>query len=1038
MKKLLTINKQRIISLFLVLLLILTPLTNTFAAQVNDVTNHWGEEVISEWLSKDLSNGYPNGSFKPDNLITRAEFMTLTNKAFGFVEEEMIEFHDVSENAWYTKAIKIAKAVGYIEGYPDRTMKPNNAITRQEAAIIISKIKGLESNPSHANIFADAQGMLAWSKGQIGAVAEAGYMSGYPDESFKPEKPITRAEALISLDRALYDGTWIIKEVGTYGPKEGTDLYDGDVIIKADGSILQNITITGDLIITEEVGEGEVTLNNVRVEGDTYIQGGGTDSIYINGGSYGNILIQRTPSGAVRVVVTGQNRLSVEVDEEAEEQIVILDGFYDKVIITAPNVRIITRGETQINELLITGAAKKTTLETSEDTIIEKAKVDGDGTIFEGGSSTVKKVEGSERNSLLDKNQVVISVPSSGSSGSSTPAPGSQPESTTSAAYFMFDSVTGTITKYFSKGQSGDLPEILHPVIPALLGDNIPVKIIGESAFDFGTVDNPNELIPNKLIGVTLPSSLEHIEDYAFRSNTLSTLIMPDGIASIGREAFRGNDLTTLVIPNSLVTLGRSAFRNNSIQALTLSNSLESIGQDAFRSNQLMLLSIPSNVKTIEEAAFRENLLTAVELSQGLEVIGQDAFKNNLLESIIIPDGVTTIEEGAFHTNKLSYIDIPESVISIGNNVFYLNEFTEIPQLPYGITSIPRAMFGENKFTQISIPDHITRIEENAFSQNQITAIIAADLNNVAYIGDMAFDNNQISSLEFNSTLEEIGHQAFSHNLLSDLAIPASLKIVNTTAFWENDLISISIGDEVEIKDYALHRNQLTTITIGTNVTLGDNLLAGLFGDPINNRFRDAYQANGAGTYTGTQTGNWTKVETPPEPSDSFTVAEGSTHNGVVAEGSPTYTLVTGPEYGMLIINADGTFSYMAHRQPTLGFVSNDTFVYQSSQGINYTVSITITPVNDAPVAIDSAFTVTIGENHSSSVTATDVDGDAMTFILVEAPVHGTLILYADGTYTYTATSGNEANTDTFTYKANDGLADSNTATVMITRTSND
>jgi hypothetical protein len=234
------------------------------------------------------------------------------------------------------------------------------------------------------------------------------------------------------------EGPVVYDEAGTYGPEENEETIDNDVIISADGVILQNLVITGTLTITEEVGDGDVTLNSVTVEGDTLIQGGGTDSIIINGGSYGNIIVQRTPTGAVRIVVTGQNRLNVEVDEEAEEQIVILEGLYDKVIVTAPNVRIITRGETKINELVITSDAKNTTLETSDDTSIEKAVVDGEDAVFEGGKGTVKKVEGDEKDSLVDKDNVVVSTTrSSGGGGggssdddssSSDPDPDPDPE----------------------------------------------------------------------------------------------------------------------------------------------------------------------------------------------------------------------------------------------------------------------------------------------------------------------------------------------------------------------------------------------------------------------------------------------------------------------------------------------------------------------------------------------------------------------------------------------------------------------------------
>ncbi|QUH25008.1 S-layer homology domain-containing protein [Serpentinicella alkaliphila] len=375
MKKLILSSKKRLLSLFLSTILVLTPLTSTYASQPKDVKDHWAKEVITEWVNKGLANGYPDGNFKPNSLITRAEFMTLTNKAFGFTEEEEISFSDVSENAWYSKAIKIAKAAGYIGGYPDGTIKPINSITRQEVAIIIAKIKGLENNPSYSNIFTDANSIPTWSKGQIGALVHEGYMSGYPDGSFKASNSITRAEALVTLNRVLDPGVWIINETGTYGPSTGADIYYGDVTIKADGSILQNIIITGNLTITEDVGEGEVTLNNVIVEGNTYIRGGGPDSIYINGGDYKNIIIQKQ-GGKLRVVMINDKGASLIVAEESKDTEIILEGTFDKVDINTSGVFLKIQGDTRIKEIKIDNKAEDVTISTSKDTVIDLVTTD--------------------------------------------------------------------------------------------------------------------------------------------------------------------------------------------------------------------------------------------------------------------------------------------------------------------------------------------------------------------------------------------------------------------------------------------------------------------------------------------------------------------------------------------------------------------------------------------------------------------------------------------------------------------------------------
>src|SRR5665648_788507 len=175
---------------------------NAFALGASDISGHWAEATIQSWVDNGLIKGYPDGTFKPDNNITRAEFISLVNRAFGYTETAPISFTDVDQNAWYVSAIAVAVNAGYISGYPDGTMRPDNPISREEAATIIMKINKLEANPSAANTFTDAAS-LTWSKGAVGAVFAADLMIGYPDGSFGPQKLIKRGEATVALDRAM-------------------------------------------------------------------------------------------------------------------------------------------------------------------------------------------------------------------------------------------------------------------------------------------------------------------------------------------------------------------------------------------------------------------------------------------------------------------------------------------------------------------------------------------------------------------------------------------------------------------------------------------------------------------------------------------------------------------------------------------------------------------------------------------------------------------------------------------------------------------
>jgi len=175
---------------------------SAYAAEITDISNHWGQDTIQNWVDQELIQGYPDGSFKPDNNITRAEFIVMVNKVFGFTVTAPVSYTDVNVGAWYYNSIEIAVAAGYINGYPDGTMRPENFITREEVATVLMSMNKLTGNNSAADVFKDAVN-FTWSKGAIGAVFQAKLMEGYPDGSFGNRNFIKRGEALVALDKTL-------------------------------------------------------------------------------------------------------------------------------------------------------------------------------------------------------------------------------------------------------------------------------------------------------------------------------------------------------------------------------------------------------------------------------------------------------------------------------------------------------------------------------------------------------------------------------------------------------------------------------------------------------------------------------------------------------------------------------------------------------------------------------------------------------------------------------------------------------------------
>lgn len=165
----------------------------------SDIENHWAKDEIEDFASNGYVGGYDDSTFRPNNDITRAEFVTIINKYFGFTKAEGENFTDVNEDAWYYKDVCIGVREGYINGYQDGTFRPNEPITREEAASIVRTITGLVENGSSK--FTDDNEIGSWAKKAVYALADNKIMSGYEDNTFRPKNKITRAEAVATLSR---------------------------------------------------------------------------------------------------------------------------------------------------------------------------------------------------------------------------------------------------------------------------------------------------------------------------------------------------------------------------------------------------------------------------------------------------------------------------------------------------------------------------------------------------------------------------------------------------------------------------------------------------------------------------------------------------------------------------------------------------------------------------------------------------------------------------------------------------------------------
>lgn len=148
--------------------------------------------------------GYPDETVRPENNITREEVATIFYRLLrddkrAEIATEENDFTDVAPERWSNKAISTLTNGGYINGYEDGTFGPQKYITRAEVAAIITRFVELEDNGAIS--FTDTN--EHWAEGYINKAATAGWVQGYEDGSFGPEKYITRAEIMTMINRML-------------------------------------------------------------------------------------------------------------------------------------------------------------------------------------------------------------------------------------------------------------------------------------------------------------------------------------------------------------------------------------------------------------------------------------------------------------------------------------------------------------------------------------------------------------------------------------------------------------------------------------------------------------------------------------------------------------------------------------------------------------------------------------------------------------------------------------------------------------------
>jgi subtilisin family serine protease len=179
------------------------------SAAFADLDGHWAKANIERMAGRGITNGVTDVQFDPQGTLTRAQFAALLARTLQLKETGTNRpFTDVPSDAWYHEAVYQAFAANIVSGMTDTSFRPNDSITREQMAIMLSKAfakKGQQSNSLYGELytFKDQASVSPWAQDSVKLTNKFGLLEGFPDGTFRPLAQAARAEAIVVLERMM-------------------------------------------------------------------------------------------------------------------------------------------------------------------------------------------------------------------------------------------------------------------------------------------------------------------------------------------------------------------------------------------------------------------------------------------------------------------------------------------------------------------------------------------------------------------------------------------------------------------------------------------------------------------------------------------------------------------------------------------------------------------------------------------------------------------------------------------------------------------
>ena len=692
---------------------------------------------------------------------------------------------------------------------------------------------------------------------------------------------------------------------------------------------MKNLTVNGDLIVGDGVGDGNLILDNVKINGNLIARGGGINSIIIIGGSIEGKIVIAKVDGKIRVCVEGDSDVKVIAVDDGKDE-VIIEGTVGTIEVTVADVPIVVQNATigtidvlssgaaditvadgaAVTNLVVGSGASGTNLNVAGKVNTVKTSAADTKVVGTGTVDTVTAKEGADNTAVITPNTKVnnegaLGVTAGGGGGGSATSKVTAITVTPTEMTLTVGGATGTITATitpsdatnksitWSSSNTGVATVANGTVTPVAAGT---ATITAKSAADNTKYAMTEVTIKNPEIDIMIVFWNSLVEVNSSGSNPYIESIKIDNEVVYDREVEQKalNDIITLLSERG-ITLGFSSENadivsinettgemtgHSEVGEAIITVTASKTGYESVEFPFKATVIVPVSAISVEGADDETIVANGGTLQMSADVTPANAANKAVTWSVINETGSATISNtGLLAATGVGTVTV-KAIAKDGSGAVGTKEINVL-------TPLIISYYDGDGDVSIEIPKtiKISEIdEEGYYGDFEIEATIdEGEIGIVTTIGDEAFYRcTGLTSITIPNSVTTIGDYAFSDCPgLTSITIPNSVTSIGPSAFYGC--------------------TGLTSITIGAGVTIGDNLLA------YNNNFRTAYAEGGAGTYTAaTYNGEWTKVV---EPAVVNALALDTLVTAPVKDAAPDTTAIDETQYLGTIawFESDGT-----------------------------------------------------------------------------------------------------------------------------------